>query len=187
MNLIHGIIALGGLSAGFGLSTWLHSGEPPANPNPDSDQPAEPLNARARADLQAARARANRIQVIETKVFEPVNVGRSAAELIANLKTVKANSPEAIQRRSVHYLESLVDLGPKAVLAFRQRRFDPSLSGVGYTVKCLGLNDPADVYESAKFGHEASQLMLSDGLQKVLKAITMRTERTLSTLKEGGK
>ena len=69
----------------------------------------------------------------------------------------------------------------------RVRLFDPSLSGVGYTVKCLGLNDPADVYESAKFGHEASQLMLSDGLQKVLKSIAIRTERTLSTLKEGGK
>ena len=69
----------------------------------------------------------------------------------------------------------------------RVRLFDPSLSGVGYTVKCLGLSDPADVYESAKFGHEASQLMLSDGLQEVLKSITMRTERALSTLKEGGK
>ena len=69
----------------------------------------------------------------------------------------------------------------------RVRLFDPSLGGVGYTVKCLGLNDPADVYESAKFGHEASQLMLSDGLQRVLKSIAIRTERTLSTLKEGGK
>ena len=69
----------------------------------------------------------------------------------------------------------------------RVRLFDPSLSGVGYTVKCLGLNDPADVYESAKFGHQASQLMLSDGLQEVLKSITIRTERALSTLKEGGK
>ena len=69
----------------------------------------------------------------------------------------------------------------------RVRLFDPSLSGVGYTVKYLGLSDPADVYESAKFGHEASQLMLSDGLQKVLKSIAIRTERTLSTLKEGGK
>lgn len=69
----------------------------------------------------------------------------------------------------------------------RVRLFDPSLGGVGYTVKCLGLNDPADVYESAKFGHEASQLMLSDGLQRVLKSIAIRTERKLSTLKESGK
>ena len=69
----------------------------------------------------------------------------------------------------------------------RIRIFDNSLGGVCYTVKCLGLNDPADIYESAKFGYQASQLMLSDGLQKILRSITIRTERTLSTLKAGGK
>jgi hypothetical protein len=125
MNTMHGLFLAGGLVAGMGFSAWLGPDEISATP--DKDAESTPISAQTYSELQAARARANQIKVIETKVFESVDVGRSARELIENLKTVKANSPESIQRRSVHYLESLVDLGPKsvpAISAFLRERLD---------------------------------------------------------------
>jgi hypothetical protein len=56
--------------------------------------------------------------------------------------------------------------------------FDHRLDGVGYVAKCLGEQpNGGDVYESAKFGNAYCELMLSDGAQKVLRAVTMKTER----------
>lgn len=60
----------------------------------------------------------------------------------------------------------------------RVRRFDHKRNGVDYVAGCLGgLALCEDVYESAKFGDRSIELMLSDGLQKILRSITMRTER----------
>ena len=63
----------------------------------------------------------------------------------------------------------------------RVRLFDDTLNGVDYVAGCLsGLALGGDVYESAKFGFQSSELMLSDGLQKILQSITMRTEGRLA-------
>ena len=69
----------------------------------------------------------------------------------------------------------------------RVRRFDHRLSGVDYVAGCLnGSTLGEDGYESAKFGDRSSELMLSDGLQRILRSITMRTERHFAHRKIGG-
>ncbi len=117
MKPAHGLLLTIGFAVGTGFSYWMLAGSVTPNRSisdgPDAEETISLVEHRS--ELQAARARANRVEVIETKIFESVNVGRSPEELIENLKTVEANSPEFIQRRSVHYLESLVDLGPKSV------------------------------------------------------------------------
>ena len=63
----------------------------------------------------------------------------------------------------------------------RVRVFDDTLNGVGYVSKCLGtVPDGRDVYESAKFAHGPSQLMLSSGLQRMLRGLDHVTERRLA-------
>lgn len=59
--------------------------------------------------------------------------------------------------------------------------FDHSLNGVGYVSKCLGKGaEPGDVYESAKFGHRSSDLMLSHAVNRMLLARANETERRLA-------
>lgn len=51
----------------------------------------------------------------------------------------------------------------------RVMMFDPSLNGPGYIADSLGGGSiGGDVYESSKFGHRASELMLSESVQRFL-------------------
>ena len=66
----------------------------------------------------------------------------------------------------------------------RVYEFDPRLNGEGYILKCLGYADPADYYESAKFGGGHCQLMLSDSVYRVAKTSRWMGERRLAQLQK---
>ena len=55
----------------------------------------------------------------EMRILETVEVGVEAEEIIEKLKTVEKDSPKHIQRRVIHYFESLVDLDRNAFHAIR--------------------------------------------------------------------
>lgn len=61
----------------------------------------------------------------------------------------------------------------------RVRVFANELNGVGYISKGLGMAG-GDFYESSKFATGASQLMLSHGLERILRARVNETERRLA-------
>jgi len=63
----------------------------------------------------------------------------------------------------------------------RVRLFDPSLNGVDYVSKCLGMAG-ADSYESAKFGFNPSGLMLSKGAEKILGRVIREERRHVQRL-----
>jgi len=65
----------------------------------------------------------------------------------------------------------------------RVRLFDPSLNGVDYVVKCLGMSG-ADVYESAKFGSKSSGLMVSKGVEKILGRVIREETRHIQRLEK---
>lgn len=119
------LVAIGSSAATFLIVSSQKNAE-----NDNEIANLEEKNAKEKQQTAANKRKVRKsdgtVKYIETKVKEPTTPATSPEEFIERLETVNI-ADKGSQRRVVHYMESLVDMGPNslpAIRAYLQRNVD---------------------------------------------------------------
>ncbi len=121
MRPIYIIFCVAGIFIGIFGSVMVMTHNQPATPDREGPVTAKDRMEQLRSDANK-RTREDRDQKAigaGLQILDSLEVGIEAEEIIEKLKTVKIDSPKHIQRRIIHYFESLVDLDEEAIPAIQ--------------------------------------------------------------------